>query len=426
MKKIKILKVAMVAIGLLMQSAFSNAQTDTTSDKSIRPFQVHIPEEKLVDLKRRILATQWPEKEIVNDESQGVQLATMQALAQYWATDYDWRKIEQRLNALPQFVTNIDGVDIHFIHVRSKHKNALPVIITHGWPGSIIEQLKIIGPLTDPTAYGGKAEDAFDVVIPSIPGYGFSGKPTVTGWDPAHIAKAWIVLMNRLGYKKYVAQGGDWGNAISELMALQAPPELLGIHTNMAATVPANITKALQSGGPAPAGLSADEKNAYRQLDFFFKKGLAYAQEMGLRPQTLYGIADSPIGLAGWILDHDARSYELIARVFKGQSEGLTKDDILDNITLYWVTNTGVSSARLYWETVQTAKGGFFDPRHLTIPVAVSVFPDEIYAAPKNWAESAYPKLIHYNKLTKGGHFAAWEQPALFTQELRASFKSLR
>lgn len=430
MKKTKILKVAMVAIGLVMQSVFSSGQTVASTkaltDESIRPFQVHIPEEKLLDLKRRISATQWPEKEIVNDDSQGVQLATMKALAQYWATDYDWRKIEQRLNALPQFTTNIDGVDIHFIHVRSKHQNALPVIITHGWPGSIIEQLKIIGPLTDPTAYGGKAEDAFDVVIPSIPGYGFSGKPTVTGWDPPHIAKAWIELMRRLGYKKYVAQGGDWGNAISELMALQAPPALLGIHTNMAATVPASITQALQSGGPAPAGLSADEKNAYQQLDFFFKKGLAYAQEMGLRPQTLYGISDSPIGLAGWILDHDARSYELIARVFAGKSEGLSKDDILDNITLYWLTNTGISSARLYWETFQTAKGGFFDPRHVNIPVAVSVFPDEIYAAPKNWAESAYPKLIHYNKLNVGGHFAAWEQPKLFTEELRASFKSLR
>ncbi|PSL34948.1 epoxide hydrolase family protein [Chitinophaga ginsengisoli] len=425
MKKVSIFKVALVAVGLLTQSTFSHGQTGTTSDKSIRPFQVHIPEEKLTDLKHRIQATQWPDKEIVNDDSQGVQLATMKALAQYWATDYDWRKIEQKLNALPQFVTNIDGVDIHFIHVRSKHKNALPVIITHGWPGSIIEQLKIIGPLTDPTAYGGKAEDAFDVVIPSIPGYGFSGKPTTTGWDPVHVAKAWIELMNRLGYKKYVAQGGDWGNAISEIMALIAPPELLAIHTNMAATVPAEITKALASGN-MPAGLSADEKNAYQQLDFFYKKGLAYAQEMGLRPQTLYGISDSPIGLAGWILDHDASSYKLIARVFNGQSEGLTKDDILDNITLYWLTNTGISSARLYWETFQTAKGGFFDPRHVAIPVAVSAFPDEIYAVPKNWAEMAYPKLIHYNKLNVGGHFAAWEQPKLFTEELRASFKSLR
>ncbi|WP_240312742.1 epoxide hydrolase family protein [Flavihumibacter solisilvae] len=395
------------------------------TDESIRPFHVKIPEEKLVDLKRRVLATQWPEQENVKDASQGVQLATMQSLASYWAKDYDWRKVEARLNALPQFITNIDGVDIHFIHVRSKYKNALPVIITHGWPGSIIEQMKVIGPLTDPVAYGGKAEDAFDVVIPSIPGYGFSGKPTSVGWQPERIAKAWIELMRRLGYKKYVAQGGDWGNAISEIMALIAPPELLGIHTNMPATVPAEIGQALQAGMP-PADLSADEANAYRQLDFFYKKGLGYANEMGLRPQTLYGIADSPIGLAGWILDHDASSYELISRVFEGKSEGLTKDDILDNITLYWVTNTAVSSARLYWETFQVAKGGFFDPRNVSIPVAVSVFPDEIYAAPKTWAERAYPKLIHYNRLNKGGHFAAWEQPKAFSEELRESFRSLR
>jgi pimeloyl-ACP methyl ester carboxylesterase len=420
-----ILAVTMMTVGLMIQSTFSNAQTGLT-DETIRPFHVQVPTEKLVDLKQRILATQWPDQEIVKDESQGVQFATMKALANYWATSYDWRKIEARLNALPQFVTKIDGVDIHFIHVRSKHKNALPVIITHGWPGSIIEQLKVIDPLTDPTSYGGKPEDAFDVVIPSIPGYGFSGKPTTTGWDPEHIAKTWIVLMKRLGYKKFVAQGGDWGNAISEQMALIAPPELLGIHTNMPATVPADITKALQSGGAVPAGLSAEEKNAYQQLDFFFKKGLGYANEMALRPQTLYGIADSPIGLASWILDHDARSYSLIARVFNGQSEGLTRDDILDNITLYWVTNTAVSSARLYWETSQTAKGGFFDPRHLTIPVAVSVFPDEIYAAPKKWVEQAYPKLIHFRRLDKGGHFAAWEQPKLFTEELRESFRSVR
>jgi pimeloyl-ACP methyl ester carboxylesterase len=348
----------------------------------------------------------------------------MQALAKYWSTEYDWRKIEKKLNSLPQFVTTIDGVDIHFIHVRSKHKNALPVIITHGWPGSIIEQLKIIGPLTDPTAYGGKAEDAFDVVIPSLPGHGFSGKPTELGWNPLRVAKAWIELMKRLGYKKFVAQGGDWGNAISEVMGLIAPPELLAIHTNMAAVVPAEITKALSSG-QMPAGLSGDEQNAFQQLAFFFTKGVAYSQEMGIRPQTLYGLADSPIGLAAWMLDHDDRSYKLIARVFNGQTEGLTRDDILDNVTLYWLTNTGVSSARLYWETFQL-KGGFFDVRNVTIPVAVSVFPDEIYAAPKTWAEKAYPKLIYYNKLEKGGHFAAWEQPELFTQELRAAFKSLR
>jgi pimeloyl-ACP methyl ester carboxylesterase len=350
----------------------------------------------------------------------------MRKLADYWANGYDWRKVEARLNALPQFVTNIDGVDIHFIHVRSKHKNALPVIITHGWPGSIIEQLKIIAPLTDPTAYGGKAEDAFDVVIPSIPGYGFSGKPTATGWDPPRIARAWITLMKRLGYNKFVAQGGDWGNAISETMALIAPPELLGIHTNMPASVPSEISKALAAGGPAPAGLSDDEKRAYAQLDFFFKKGLGYANEMSLRPQTLYGIEDSPVGLAAWMLDHDARSYELIARVFDGQSEGLTRDDVLDNITLYWVTNTAVSSARLYWENAQTAKGGFFDPRNLAVPVAISAFPDELYTAPQNWAARAYPKLIYFNKLDKGGHFAAWEQPEVFAAELRAAFRSLR
>jgi pimeloyl-ACP methyl ester carboxylesterase len=431
MKKNKnILANTILTGALVMQGAFGNAQTGEShqadAPESLRPFHVNVPEKKLADLKRRILATQWPERENVKDETQGVQLATMQALAKYWATSYDWRKVEARLNALPQFITTIDGVDIHYIHVRSKHKNALPVIITHGWPGSIIEQLKVIGPLTDPTAYGGKAEDAFDVVIPSIPGYGFSGKPTDLGWTPVRVAKAWIELMKRLGYKRYVAQGGDWGNAISEVMALMAPPELLGIHTNMAATVPASISKALAIG-VMPAGLSADEQNAYQQLDFFYKKGLAYAQEMGLRPQTLYGIADSPIGLASWILDHDDRSYKLIARVFDGQKEGLTRDDILDNITLYWLTNTGVSSARLYWETTQNSTGGgFFDPRNVTIPVAVSAFPDEIYAVPKNWAEQAYPKLIHYNKLEKGGHFAAWEQPKVFTEELRASFKSLR
>ena len=419
-----ILAGTIIISGVIMTG--TSLSTEAQTSEAIRPFRVNVPENKLVDLKRRILATQWPEQELVKDETQGVQLATMQALAKYWATDYDWRKVEARLNALPQFITTIDGVDIHFIHVRSKYKNALPVIITHGWPGSIIEQMKIIGPLTDPVAYGGKEEDAFDVVIPSIPGHGFSGKPTELGWNPLRIAKTWIELMKRLGYKKYVAQGGDWGNAISETMALIAPPELLGIHTNMAATVPADISKALASGGPMPAGLSADEQNAYKQLDFFYKKGLGYANEMGLRPQTLYGIADSPIGLAAWMLDHDDRSYKLITRIFAGQKEGLTRDDILDNITLYWVTNTAVSSARLYWEATLVATSGFFDPRNVTIPVAVSSFPDEIYAAPKTWAEKAYPKLIHYNKLNIGGHFAAWEQPQLFVEELRVSFKSLR
>jgi pimeloyl-ACP methyl ester carboxylesterase len=418
---------ATVALAFFAIPGFSQPKhtTEARPADAVVPFHINFPKAALTDLRQRILATRWPDMETVKDPSQGVQLATMQKLATYWATQYDWRKVEAKLNALPQFKTNIDGVDIHFIHVRSKHKNALPIIITHGWPGSIIEQLKIIGPLTDPTAYGGKAEDAFDVVIPSLPGYGFSDKPSTTGWEPVKIAHAWIELMNRLGYKRYVAQGGDWGNAVSETMALIAPPELLGIHTNMPATVPTAISKALASG-TVPSDLSPDEKNAYQQLDFFYKKGLGYANEMGLRPQSLYGIGDSPIGLAGWILDHDARSYDLIARVFDGQNEGLTKDDILDNITLYWLTNTAISSARLYWETFQVAKGGFFDPRHVTIPVAVSVFPDEIYAAPKNWTEQAYSKLIYFNKVDKGGHFAAWEQPQSFTNELRAAFKSLR
>jgi pimeloyl-ACP methyl ester carboxylesterase len=392
-----------------------------TSD-AIRPFRISVPEEDLLDLRRRLAASRWPDKEIVADQSQGVRLATMQALVRYWQTDYDWRKMEARLNALPQFITEIDGVDIHFIHVRSKHDNALPMIVTHGWPGSIIEQLKIVDRLADPTTHGASASDAFHLVIPSIPGYGFSGKPTATGWDPQRIARAWTVLMTRLGYTRYVAQGGDWGNAITEQMALQTPPGLLGIHTNMPATVPDNIASALQPGGTRPSGLSADEQHAYDQLDDFYKHGLGYAIEMANRPQTLYGIVDSPAGLASWILDHDARSTELIARVFNGQSEGLSRDDILDNITLYWVTNTAISSARLYWEN----KLAFFEPKHVAIPVAVSVFPDEIYAAPRSWTERAYPKLIHYNRLDKGGHFAAWEQPELFCAEMRTAFRSLR
>jgi len=418
------------ALGLAASAVPSTAAPaqagPTQEETAIRPFRINVPDEALVDLRRRVAATRWPEKETVADTSQGVQLATMQQLAQHWQSRHDWRKVEARLNALPQFVTEIDGLDIHFIHVRSGHDNALPLIVTHGWPGSIIEQLKIIDPLTNPTAHGASAADAFDVVIPSLPGYGFSGKPTAPGWNPIRIARAWATLMQRLGYTRYVAQGGDWGNAVSEIMALQQPPGLLGIHTNMAATVPADISKALAFHEPPPAGLTADERNAWDQLDFFYKKGLGYALEMSNRPQTLYALVDSPVGLAAWMLDHDARSQEMIARVFDGKTEGLTRDDILDNVTLYWLTNTAISSAQLYWDTAQLGAGGFFDVRGVKIPVAVSAFPDEIYAAPRSWAERAYPHLIHYNKLDKGGHFAAWEQPAAFVSEMRASFKSLR
>jgi pimeloyl-ACP methyl ester carboxylesterase len=396
--------------------------TQTADKAAIRPFHVDVPEAELAELRKRINASRLPEKEPVTDQSQGVQLATIQKLVRYWGTEYDWRKVEAKLKALPQFITEIDGLDIHFIHVRSKHDNALPLIVTHGWPGSVIEQLKIIDPLTNPTAHGASASDAFHLVIPSMPGYGFSGKPTTTGWGPERIARAWAVLMKRLGYTRYVAQGGDWGALITELMGVQAPPELLGIHTNMAATVPPEIDKAAFAGAPPPPGLSAEERHAYDRLAFFYTKGLAYALEMGHRPQTLYGIADSPVGLAAWILDHDASSYELMARVFDGRPEGLTPDDVLDNITLYWLTNTGVSSSRLYWEN----KLAFFAPKNVAIPVAVSVFPDEIYAAPRSWAERAYPKLIHYNKVDKGCHFAAWEQPKLFVEEVRAGLRSLR
>ncbi len=398
-----------------------------TAAEAVRPFEVQFPESDLADLRRRVAATRWPDRETVTDDSQGVRLATMRKLAQHWQTSHDWRKVEARLNALPQFVTEIDGLDIHFIHVRSKHANALPMIVTHGWPGSIIEQMKIIDPLTNPTAHGGSASDAFHLVIPSLPGYGFSAKPTAPGWTPVRIARAWATLMQRLGYTHYVAQGGDWGNAVSEIMALQQPAGLLAIHTNMAATVPADISKALSAGGPAPAGLSPDEQRAWDQLDDFYKKGLGYAIEMNNRPQTLYGLVDSPVGLAAWMLDHDIRSYRMIARSFDGKPEGLTPDDVLDNVTLYWLTNTAISSARLYWDTAQASTGGgFFDVRRLKIPVAVSAFPDEIYQAPQSWAEKAYPKLIHYNRPAKGGHFAAWEQPELFTEEMRASFRSLR
>jgi pimeloyl-ACP methyl ester carboxylesterase len=398
------------------------SQPGRTNDPSIRPFRFHASDAALADLRRRVGATKWPDQELVGDASQGVTLATMHKVADYWGKHHDWRKAEARLNSYPQFMTIIDGVDIHFIHVRSKHQNALPVIITHGWPGSVIEQLKVIDPLANPTAFGGTEADAFDVVIPSLPGYGFSGKPTEVGWDPIRIARAWIVLMKRLGYTRYVAQGGDWGNAVTEQLALLAPPGLIGVHTNMPATVPADIAAALASGGPAPSGLSADEKYAYDQLDTFYKHGLGYAQEMANRPQTLYALADSPVGLAAWMLDHDARSQEMIARVFDGQTEGLTRDDVLDNVTLYWLTDTAVSSARLYWES----KLAFFAPKGVAIPMGVSAFPDEIYTAPRSWAEKAYPKLVHYNRLPKGGHFAAWEQPHAFTEELRATFKSLR
>jgi pimeloyl-ACP methyl ester carboxylesterase len=398
--------------------------TAGTSD-SIRPFHISIPDEDLADLRRRILTTKWPDRETVTDTSQGVQLATMQELAHRWVTDYDWRKVEAKLNSLPQFKTTIDGVEIHFIHVRSQHENALPIIITHGWPGSVIEQLKIIDPLTNPTAYGGSAEDAFHVVIPSMPGYGFSGKPTTTGWNPERIARAWATLMTRLGYTRYVAQGGDWGAFICNAMAEQAPAGLLGIHVNFPGTVPADIGKALAAGGPPPAGLSADEQRAYEQVKDLRTKHYGYAIEMGNRPQSLAGLADSPTGLAAWMMDHDGRSCGQISDLFvKGQPFGaITRDDVLDNITLYWLTNTAISSGRLYWEN--KGKWSIYAV-NVSIPAAVSVFPNETYQAPRSWTEKAYHKLIYFHETDKGGHFAAWEQPELFCEEIRASFKSLR
>ena len=399
----------------------TQASASQQSTNAIRPFRIDIPESELVDLRNRINATRWPERELVNDDTQGVQLATMQKLAAHWANEFDWRKVEARLNSYPNFITEIDGVDIHFIQVRSEHENALPIIITHGWPGSIIELLKIIDPLVNPTAHGGTEADAFDVVIPSMPGYGFSGKPTETGWGPERIARAWAELMQRLGYTKYVAQGGDWGALVTDLIGVLAPDGLVGIHTNMAGAVPPEIANALQ-GGPLPANLTEEEQHAFDRLDFFYKKGLAYALEMGNRPQTLYGIADSPIGLAAWMLDHDQLSYQLIARVFDGVTEGLTPDDVLENVTLYWLTNTGVSSARLYWEN----KLAFFAPKGVKVPVGVSAFAQELYQAPRSWAERAYPNLIHYSKHDRGIHFAAWEQPKLLSDDVRAAFRAVR
>jgi pimeloyl-ACP methyl ester carboxylesterase len=391
------------------------------STETIRPFQFNAPQADLDDLKRRILATRWPEKETVDDQSQGVPLATMKALAHYWATDYDWRKVEAKLNALPQFITEIDGLDIHFIHIRSKHENALPLIVTHGWPGSVIEQLKIIGPLTDPTAYGGKAEDAFHVVVPSTPGYGFSEKPSTTGWGPSHIANAWVTLMKRLGYEKFFAQGGDWGALITDLMAAQSPNNLLGMATNFPIGVPTELEKGAFAGAPAPSGLSAEEKQAYDQLSSFTST-FTLQFLMGTRPQTLLGTADSPVGLATVFLDHDQPSLAMISRVFAGKSEGLTRDDVLDNITLTWLTNTAVSGYRIYWEN----KYDFFSPQGVTVPVVVSVFPEEFYQVPRNWAEKAYPNMVYYKKHNKGGHFAAWEQPELLVNDIREGFKSLR
>jgi pimeloyl-ACP methyl ester carboxylesterase len=396
-------------------------QLSISDRTAIRPFRVNVPDAELAELRRRVAAARFPEKETVSDFSQGVPLATVHKLAHYWTTQYDWRKVESKMNSYPNFIAKIDGLDIHFIHVRSRHENALPLIVTHGWPGSIIEQLKIIDPLTDPTAHGGKAADAFHVVIPSMPGYGYSGKPTATGWGPARIARAWDALMKQLGYSRYVAQGGDWGAIVVDQMGVQAPQGLLGIHTNMPCVIPAAIDTAAFTGAPVPAGLSAEERHAYEQIAAFYKN-VYYAFFMGTRPQTLTALADSPIGLATFMIDHDARSLELIARSFDGVPEGLTRDDVLDNITLFWLTNTGVSAARLYWENRQ----GFFTPKGVRIPVAVSSFPDDLFYAPRSWVEQGYPNLIHFNRMSRGGHFAAWEQPNALVNEVRVGLSSLR
>jgi pimeloyl-ACP methyl ester carboxylesterase len=401
-----------------------SVSTGNTASAAIRSFTVPVtPEAELQDLRARVTATRWPDKEPVADHSQGVQLAAIQELARYWAAEYNWRACEERLGELPHFLTEIDGLDIHFIHVRSRHEDALPVVITHGWPGSVIELLKVIEPLTDPAAHGGSASDAFHVVLPSLPGHGFSGKPATTGWDTDRIARAWTVLMKRLGYSRFVAQGGDWGALVTDVMALQAPPELIGMHSNMPRAVPREIAGGLPAGAPPPAGLSAEERRAYDQLVSFYGSGTGYAQEMGTQPQTLYGIADSPVGLAAWMMNHDPSSYAKMAGAFSGQQAGdLSRDDVLDDVTLYWLTNTGVSSGRLYWEN----KLGFFDASDVAIPAALSVFPDELYQAPRSWAEQSYQNLIYYNQLDRGGHFAAWEQPRLFAQEIRAGFRPLR
>jgi pimeloyl-ACP methyl ester carboxylesterase len=418
--------VATIGLTSLARRALATAETD-----AIRSFRIDIPEQDIVDLHRRLAATRWPEKETVADDSQGVPLAMLQELARYWRTDYDWRKVEARLNALPQFITEIDGIDIHFIHVRSQHEHALPLIVTHGWPGSVIEQLKIIGPLTDPTAHGAGKADAFHLVIPSLPGFGFSTRPTTTGWDPVRTARAWVVLMKRLGYTKFVSQGGDLGAGVCTAMARQTPPELLGIHTNFPGTVPPDVAKMLASGDPPPSGLTADEKRAYAQLQLLFTKRRAYAQMMATRPQTLDGLADSPVGLAAWLFDHGdgygqpaaAITSAVLGRTVDGHPAGdITRDDVLDDFTLYWLTNTAVSSARFYWES----HINLYNAADVSIPAAVSVFPGENYQAPRSWTERAYHKLIYFNEVDRGGHYAAWEQPQLFSNELRAAFRSLR